>query len=138
MNSIFGKRSPRKIRRSLIVSRFYLVSKIFVNKGNSDGRRVPFRYRGRQSGEARHTWRICVFGIFVVPPGWIHPWPSVSSLYSTRIRGTLHDCSHVIAHNTLSVSVVKIFCFILCHFLCYCIAYLRIECISGCYIYHAP
>lgn len=61
---------------------------------------MPFCYRGRQSGEARHAWWICVFGIFVVPSGWIHPWPSVSTLYSTGIRGTLYDLSFLIAQNT--------------------------------------
>ena len=84
---------------------------------------MPFRYRGRQSGEARHAWWICIFGIFVVPSGWIHPWPTVSSLYSTRIRGTLYDCSYLITHNTLNVSILKIFCVIPSHFPCLCIAY---------------
>lgn len=61
---------------------------------------MPFCYRGRQSGEARHAWWICVFGIFVVPSGWIHPWPSVSTLYSTGIGGTLYDLSFLISQNT--------------------------------------
>lgn len=68
---------------------------IFLDlKLNRDGRRVPFCYRGRQSDEARHTWWLCFFGIFVVPCGWVYPWPSVSPLYSTGIRGTVHDFSY--------------------------------------------
>ena len=86
---------------------------------------MPFCYRGRQSSEVRHPWWICIFGIFVMPSGWIHPWPSVSSLYSTRIRGRLYDFSNRFAHSTVSVIVLEIIRFIPCHFLCVCIAVIQ-------------